>query len=87
MLAERGWPAPGAFLVVGSVWEAAAGAVLMTGAWTAWAAGALIAFTLVVSLTLLDFWTQEGDARAAALNGFLMNLALIGGLILAAMLG
>lgn len=84
MLVERGWPIPGTILAVSSLWEAIAGAVLATGFYTAWAAGALILFVILASVTLLDFWNQEGEAHTAALNGFMMNLALIGGLILAA---
>lgn len=86
MLVDRRWPIPGVILAVSSVWEAIAGAVLASGFYTAWAAGALILFVVLASVTLLDFWNQEGEAHTAALNGFMMNLALIGGLILAACL-
>jgi len=84
MLVDRRWPIPGVILTIASLWEAIAGAVLASGFYTAEAAGALILFVVLASVTLLDFWAQEGEARAAALNGFMMNLALIGGLILAA---
>lgn len=83
MLADRGWPLPGTILAVASVWEAAAGAVLASGFLTVEAASALIVFVALASVLLLDFWCQEGEAHAAALNGFLTNMALIGGLILA----
>jgi putative oxidoreductase len=32
----------------------------------------------------LNFWDQEGPARQAALTGFQTNLAIIGGLLIAA---
>lgn len=83
MLAERGWPAPGVILTLASLWEASAGAILASGFYTVPAAGALIVFVALSSLLLLDFWNQEGEARAVALNGFLLNMALIGGLVLA----
>ncbi|WP_029086128.1 DoxX family membrane protein [Brevundimonas aveniformis] len=83
MLAERGWPLPGTILVFASLWEAAAGALLASGFHTVWAAGALILFVALANLLLLDFWNQEGEARSASLNGFLVNVAVIGGLVLA----
>jgi len=86
MLADRGWPLPGAILTLASLWEAAAGGLLASGFHTAWAAGALILFVALASGLLLDFWNQEGEARSASLNSFMMNLALIGGLVLAATL-
>ena len=83
MLVERRWPIPGVLLTVASIWEAVAGAVLASGFYTAWAAGALILFGAVSSLLLLDFWNEEGEARTTGLNAFLLNMALIGGLVLA----
>ena len=83
MLAERRWPIPGTILALASIWEAAAGAVLASGFYTVPAASALILFVVLASVLLLDFWNQGGDARTTALNGFLMNMALIGGLVLA----
>jgi len=83
MLAERRWPIPGTILALASIWEAAAGAVLASGFYTVPAASALILFVVLASVLLLDFWNQGSDARTTALNGFLMNMALIGGLVLA----
>ena len=83
MLADRGWPLPGVFLTVASLWEAVAGAVLASGFYTAWAAAALIVFVLLANVLLQDFWNQEGDAHDAALNGFMINMGLVGGLVLA----
>jgi len=86
MLADRRWPLPGTILTLASLWEAAAGGLLASGFHTAWAAGALILFVALASGLLLDFWNQEGEARSASINSFMMNLALIGGLVLAATL-
>ncbi|MBN8551753.1 MAG: DoxX family membrane protein [Caulobacterales bacterium] len=83
MLVERGWPFPGTILALASLWEAAAGAVLASGFYTVWAACALILFVALVSFLLLDFWNQADEARAASLNGFLLNVAVTGGLVLA----
>lgn len=83
MLIERHWPLPGFVLTLASLWEAIAGGVLASGFYTLWAAVALIAFVVLASLFLLDFWNQEGDARTASLNAFLLNMAVLGGLVLA----
>ena len=40
-------------------------------------------FTIVASIMLLNFWDVEGPAREAVMNGFLSNVAIIGGLLLA----
>jgi len=44
----------------------------------------LILFTIVASIMLLNFWDMEGPSRESAMNGFLSNIAIIGGLLLAA---
>lgn len=84
MLAARRWPLPGLQLAVASGFEIIAGLTLMSGAFTVWAAAGLAAFTLVASVTLLDFWRQAGEARQAAFNGFLTNMAVLGGLLVLA---
>lgn len=86
MLAGRGWPLPGTILVLASLWEAGWGAVLASGWMTAHAAGALMLFLVLASLSLLDFWNQEGEAREQALTGFMTNVGLLGGLVIASTL-
>ena len=83
MLMERRWPFPGFVLTLASLWEAVAGGVLASGFYTVWAAVALMVFVVLASVLLLDFWNQKGDARAASLNAFLLNMAVLGGLALA----
>jgi uncharacterized membrane protein YphA (DoxX/SURF4 family) len=48
------------------------------------AAGGLGVLTAVAALTANHFWTLTGKAEVAAANGFLDDLGLIGGLLLAA---
>lgn len=41
-------------------------------------------FTLVASVLMVNFWSLSGDARTAMRNVFMSNLAIIGGLLIAA---
>ena len=83
-LAQRGVPLPRVALGLSTAWQIALGALLMAGLWVPWAASGLIVFTIVASLLLLNFWSMEGHARAEAQNQFLTNVAVIGGLLFAA---
>ena len=83
-LAQRGVPLPRLALGLSTAWQIALGALLMAGLWVPWAASGLIVFTIVASLLLLNFWSMEGHARAEAQNQFLTNVAVIGGLLFAA---
>lgn len=83
-LAQRGVPLPRLVLGVGTAWQTVLGVLLVLGLWVPWAALGLVGFTVVASLLLLDFWTLKGPERAAALNQFLTNIAVIGGLLYAA---
>jgi putative oxidoreductase len=83
-MAQRGVPAPRLVLVSGSTFEVAAGLLLMLGILVPIAATGLVIFTLAASAMMMNFWDMEGAAREAALNGWLSNLAIIGGLLIAA---
>jgi putative oxidoreductase len=83
-LAQRGVPLPRLALGLSTVWQIALGVLLMAGLWVPWAALGLIAFTVIASLLLLNFWSMQGEARAGAQNQFLTNIAVIGGLLVAA---
>ncbi len=87
MLSGKGWPAPAVLLGAGMTLEVAGGALLILGLLLPIAAGLLILFTVVASVTLLDFWRQPPETRLAARNGFTANVALVGGLLLAACRG
>ena len=84
MLEERGFPAQRAMLAAGSLVEIVAGACLAAGFHTTWAAAALILFTIAATVTLLDFWRHDGAARQGLRSAFIINIAVIGGLMLAA---
>jgi putative oxidoreductase len=80
----RGVPAAQLVLIVGSVFQIVAGLLLMLGFYAGWAALGLALFTVIASIIFLNFWDLEGPARDASRTGFQTNLALIGGLLIAA---
>ncbi|WP_163272932.1 DoxX family membrane protein [Chelativorans alearense] len=86
-LAERGFPAPRPLLAAGSVLEIVAGFCLATGIGAAYAAAALAVFTIAATAMALNFWRYTGDERAALRSGFTINVAVLGGLIVAATAG
>ncbi|MDX8454442.1 DoxX family protein [Mesorhizobium sp. VK9D] len=82
-LAARKFPAPALMLAAGSAVEVAAGLLLAIGIARPIAAGALVIFTLTTNLVLLRFWASEEPERQVLRNAFLINIAVIGGLLLA----
>ena len=83
-LKARGLPAPRLCLIVASVFQIIAGALLMFGQLVQLAALGLVVFTLASSVLMVNFWSKTGDARGAMRNIFMSNLAIIGGLLIAA---
>ena len=83
MLAQRRWPYPGAMLAAASIFQVVAGLGMAVGVLRPWAAIGLAAFTVAATLMLLDFWRFEGQQREGMRSGFLVNVGLLGGLILA----
>ncbi|MDE8651537.1 DoxX family protein [Novosphingobium album (ex Liu et al. 2023)] len=82
-MARRGVPAARELLAISIVFRIAVGALFMLGIAQGTCALALIAFTLAASAMMLDFWRMEGRERAAAINSWRNNIAIIGGLLLA----
>ena len=83
MLAERGWPAPAALLALASVFQVAAGLCLVFDVLRAAAALGLAGFTIAATVLLLDFWRFEGAERDGMRSGFAVNVAVLGGLLIA----
>lgn len=83
-LAARGVPAAKLVLLSGSVFQILAGLALIFGFYPAWAALGLVVFTVAASVLLVNFWDMEGPARASAIGTWQSNLAIIGGLLVAA---
>jgi Predicted membrane protein len=84
MMAAKKLPYPSVLLAAGSILEIAAGICLALDVARPWAAWALIAFTVAASVMLLDFWTREGVERVQMRSAFSVNVAVVGGLLLAA---
>jgi putative oxidoreductase len=85
MIRARGVPYPKFVLIAGSVFQLACGLLLVFGIETRLAAAGLIIFTVAASLMLLNFWSlQPGPEREGLMNAFMTNIALIGGLLIAA---
>jgi putative oxidoreductase len=80
----RGVVAARFLLVAGSLFQMVAGACLMAGIFVLPTALGLAAFTVAASLMLLDFWNKVGPEREATINAALCNVAVIGGLFIAA---
>jgi putative oxidoreductase len=84
MIAARGVPYPKAVFVLGSAFEFVAGALLALGIAVFWASLGLAAFTIVATLMLVNFWDMQGPPREQALTSFQYNVAIVGGLLIAA---
>jgi putative oxidoreductase len=84
IMAARGVPAARTLLILGSLWQILFGVLLVLGVWLAPSAFALILFTLVASPIFLDYWNKSGPERANQRNGFLVNVALVGALLMVA---
>ena len=80
----RGVPAPRLALLAGSVFQTVAGLLVMLGLYVTWAALGLVVFTIVASVIFLSFWKLQGDARTASIRALQTNVAIIGGLLIAA---
>jgi putative oxidoreductase len=85
MMTARGVPSPKAVLIAGSLFQIACGLLFVLGISVPLAAAGLIIFTIAASIMLLNFWDLEpGPAREGLMNAFYTNIALIGGLLIAA---
>jgi putative oxidoreductase len=83
-MAARGVPTARAVLLTGSIFQTVCGVALVLGVRPAWAALGLVLFTVVASIIFLNFWSKQGAERDAAVGTWKTNLALIGGLLIAA---
>jgi putative oxidoreductase len=83
-LAARGVPAARLVLISASVFQAIAGLAFMLGVWMIAATIGLVVFTIVASYLFLNFWDMQGVERETARIGLQTNLAVIGGLLVAA---
>ena len=87
MMRKRGVPLPLTVLVVGSLFQIALGLAVIAGVLVPWACLGLVVFTIAATIMFLNFWDMEGVARAGAKNTFVVNVALVGGLLVLASTG
>lgn len=83
LMAARGVPQSRLVLYLGIIWQVVFGVLLIVGPWTALAGGALILFLIVATPMFNNFWDHQGIDRANRINGFVANIALAGGFLLA----
>lgn len=83
-MTRRGLPMARHMLIVVSLLQIALGAMLALGIWVTLSALLLAAFTAAASAVMLNFWEMQEPERDAAASAFLGNVAVFGGLIMAA---
>lgn len=86
-IAGKGLPMPQVLAVLSVAIELGAGLLLVVGLKARWAALLLFLFTIPVTLTFHNFWTMAGADAAMNEIQFLKNVAIMGGMLLAAALG
>lgn len=84
VMGARGVPMPMAVLIVGALFQAALGLMLVFNVFVTEAALGLVVFTIVATLIFLNFWDMEGEMREPVKNNALSNLAIVGGLLVLA---
>ena len=82
-LGEHGFPAPVPLLAAGSLLEVTAGLCVVLGFHRSYAAATLIVFTIAASGLALNFWRYSGPQRQGLRSAFIINFAVVGGLLLA----
>lgn len=84
VLTTRGVPAATLTLLAGSAFQIVAGLALMFGIAPLLSGVGLAVFTVAASVMMMNFWDMTGAARESALHGWRSNIAIIGGLLVAA---
>jgi len=82
MIAAKGFPMPMVFTYVAGGVEVLLGLMVAVGWQTRLASLGLIAFTIMASLFIHDWWNMSGPARLANQIAFMKNLSIIGGLMM-----
>lgn len=80
-LVKRGVPYADALAPIGAGVEFLAGALVLIGFQTRFAALALVLFTVIATFIGHRFWEFDGPARQQQQSHFFKNLAILGGLL------
>ena len=83
IMAQLGAPLPQVALGIGIALQVVCGAALAAGVYPAWAAAGLAVFVVVATAIFHRFWEHQGPERVEHVNGFISNVALVGGFLLA----
>jgi len=86
-MARRGVPFPRFVLAAGTAFQVAGGMLLILGMFVVPAALGLIVFTVAATVMMLNFWNMAGETRGWAINNWLSNIGIVGGLLLVAAQG
>lgn len=81
LMATRGVPQARLMLWAGIALRIVAGALVIAGIWTAFAAACLILFLIVATPMFHNFWDYQGPERATRIDGIVVNIALTGGFL------
>jgi putative oxidoreductase len=81
LMKARGVPFARPALFAGIATEIIGGAALLAAVFVPFAVAALVLFVLLATPMFHNFWSQQGLERATALNGFVANVAITGGLL------
>jgi len=81
---RRRVPFPRFALAAGTALQITAGTLLILGMFVVPAALGLILFTIAATVMMLNFWNMAGETRGWAVNNWLSNIGIVGGLLLAA---
>lgn len=87
MLAGKGFPQPTLFAYAVATVELVGGLLVLIGIKARWAAVVLLLFTAGTIVLSHAFWSMEGAARAMNQTQALKNLAIMGGLLMLAVIG
>lgn len=83
-MSSMGLPAASALLILTIVLEIGAGLMLVVGFKTRWAALALAAFLVPITVIFHNFWAVEAAQYQDQLTAFLKNLAILGATLMIA---
>jgi putative oxidoreductase len=81
-IGSKGLPMPQVLAGAALVVELVAGAMVVIGWKTRWAAAALVVFTLIATFVFHNYWSMPAAQQMMQKLMFLKNLAVIGGLLL-----
>ena len=85
IMGAKGVSYPKEVLLIGSAWQTVFGLAFVMGIGMLVSSLALILFTIIATYIFMPFWKMEkGQERDMTFNCFMTNVAIIGGLLIAA---